>query len=276
MGTTYKMQVGEMVFWNGSAVQGAVMDEVCERNGIRRRFRKITPEQALKMALKTVYSGSQQGVVMVRKSKQGWAVVREMIGDDGNTYQQETNWRLDSEGRPVAGESIESDVSEAVRREFRNNCGMVSSASVGHGMSAIIEGEFRGVKMRSRGGLMFIPEPQLEAWRRFADDLEQSTGGRVVAHRIVCDSSAETVKAIVSQSVGELRTRYTDLHKELASLEGSEDKRKKRRCERIRRELDELRQTAEMIGASVSKTSEVLDGMLGEIQSEQAMAALIR
>ena len=91
---------GEIVMLTSTETERQTLIDVCESNEIKFTWQEMTPNNALRLALKEQCRGQ-----LVRKSKKGFVVVNEQLDDDGNEYETQEQFycSVDDIGEWIVG-----------------------------------------------------------------------------------------------------------------------------------------------------------------------------
>ncbi len=267
---------GEIVMVSSNETERQTLIDVCTANGIKFTWQEMTPNNALRLALKEHCRGH-----LVRKSKKGFAVVSEQLDDDGNAY--ETQEQMFCHHDPESGNWIigvtdenhywseDFDHSKIRHRVYELKTKVMAGVVSNHFGKLLIQ-EFDAVRMRPNGGAFFVPKDQLERWTKFATEYVEATGNTI--HRIQAGCDANTASAVMETAATELDQRYRDALDELAAANETTGKRRESKRKRLMAELDGIKATAENVSAAFGVASEIADKIQKRINVEKAMALM--
>ena len=263
---------GEIVMLTSTETERQTLIEVCDSNEIKFTWQEMTPNNALRLALKEQCRGQ-----LVRKSKKGFVVVNEQLDEDGNEYETQEQFycSVDDSGEWIVGTigSVSGGCDPLVihRRvqelKTRMMAGVVTSQ-----VGKILIAEFDAIRMRPNGGAFFVPKDQLERWTKFATEYTEATGNTI--HRIQAGCDANTASAVMETASADLETRYRETLDELANANEATGKRRASKRKRLLAELDGIKTTAENVSAAFGVASKIAGKIQKRINVEKAMAML--
>ena len=276
MNTPTKLDLvsGEIVMVSSNETERQTLIDVCTANAINWTWQEMTPNNALRIALKEQYRGQ-----LVRKSKKGFVVVNEQLDDDGNEYetQQQFYCRLDDDGdwqietTSLTESPSRNDLIE-VRIRVQQLKSTVMAGVVSNHFGKLLIQEFDAVRMRPNGGAFFVPKDQLERWTKFATEYVEATGNTI--HRIQSGCDANTASAVMETAAADLDQRYRDALDELAAANETTGKRRESKRKRLIAELDGIKATAENVSAAFGVASDIAAKIQKRINVEKAMALM--
>ena len=263
---------GEIVMLTSTETERQTLIDVCESNEIKFTWQEMTPNNALRLALKEQCRGQ-----LVRKSKKGFVVVNEQLDDDGNEYETQEQFycSVDDIGEWIVGttSSVSGGCDPLVihRRVQELKTRLMAGVVTGH-FSKLLMQEFDAIRMRPNGGAFFVPKDQLERWTKFATEYTEATGNTI--HRIQSGCDANTASAVMETASADLETRYRESLDELASANEATGKRRASKRKRLLAELDGIKTTAENVSAAFGVASKIAGKIQKRINVEKAMAML--
>lgn len=263
---------GEIVMITSRETERKTLIDVCTNNGIKFTWQEMTPNNALRIALKEQCRGH-----LVRKSKKGFVVVAEQLDDDGNEYetQQQFYVRVNDDGEWIVATVNDTDgvgdIATIDRRVQELETKVMAGVVSGH-VTKLMTQEFNAVRMRPNGGALFVPKEQLERWHKFASEYVEATGNTV--HRIQAGCDANTASAVMTTAAADLEQRYRETLDELDATSETTGKRRENKRKRLMEELDAIKATAENVSASFGVASKIATKIQKRINVEKAMALL--
>lgn len=258
---------GEIVMLSSTESERQVLMDVCARHGLEKfSWQVMTNSNALRIALKEVYRGH-----MIRKSKEGYVVVREDVNDDGNDYQTERNYRVDDLGIVYSNEEA-GDVESQVRQRVNELQGRLMSGVVTGHMSKLMMRYFSAVRMRPNGGAFFVPNTHLEKWNEFASDYVSSTNNTL--HRITSSCDTNTASAVMVTATEDLEQRYKETLEELSEASKSKGQRRANKTKRLLAALDDIALTATNVSSAFGQASDIAEKIQKRIKVEKAIALI--
>lgn len=274
MNTPTKLDLvsGEIVMVSSSETERKTLIDVCTANGIKFTWQEMTPNNALRLALKENCRGH-----LVRKSKKGFAVVSEQLDDDGNEYetQQQFYIRVNDDGEWIVGTVDDTDGGcdvLTIDRRVQELETKVMAGVVSNLFGKLLMQEFDAIRMRPNGGAFFVPREQLERWEKFATEYVEATGNTI--HRIQSGCDANTASAVMETAASDLDLRYQDALEELNLANESTGKRREKKRKRILQELDNIKATAENVSSAFGVASFIAEKIQRRIKIETAAALL--
>ena len=278
MNTPTKLDLvsGEIVMVSSNETERQTLIDVCTANGIKFTWQEMTPNNALRIALKENCRGH-----LVRKSKKGFAVVSEQLDDDGNAYEtqeqmychhhaESDEWIIGvTDDNGYCSDNFDHcKIIERVR-ELRTK---VMAGVVSNHFGKLLMQEFDAVRMRPNGGAFFVPKEQLERWTKFATEYVEATGNTI--HRIQSGCDANTASAVMETAAADLEQRYRETLDELEAANDATGKRRESKRKRLMAALDGIKATAENVSAAFGVASEIADKIQKRINVEKAMALM--
>ncbi len=264
---------GEIVMVSSTETERQTLIDVCTANGIKFTWQEMTPNNALRIALKENCRGQ-----LVRKSKKGFVVVNEQLDDDGNEYetQQQFYCRVDDDGDWSVGASQQQAASScnplAIQCRVKQLKTKVMAGVVSNHFGKLLMQEFDAIRMRPNGGAFFVPKDQLERWIKFATEYVEATSNTI--HRIQSGCDANTASAVMETAAADLDQRYREALDELAAANEATGKRREKKRKRLMAELDGIKATAENVSAAFGVASEIAAKIQKRINVEKAMALM--
>jgi hypothetical protein len=259
---------GAVVFWS--------LAEWTSRDKLLQGFNPlglnhVVPEMraapaALRDALEEVLGGPR---VLVRplSRRDGFTVVREERGPEGNSYAQELVACMDeANGSTDIRFHPQDDRAGRVQEAYQRQRGRLHGSQVSNVLVYLIE-SLGGTRLRPSGALYWLPGNRIDNWQLVAQAVEQSGEGRpsavyLLRHRM----DADAVRAVTDAIVSEINVEAGRIHDEVMAGELGE------------RALENRRELAASLRQKVVLYEELLDvGLSGLHQAvdraDQAAAA---
>ena len=221
---------------------------------------------ALRDALEDVLGGPR---ILVRPllRRDGFTVVREQRGEEGNSYLQEMVACLDpSNGSTDIRFHPHDDRAGRVQEAYQRQRGRLHGSQVSNVLVYLIE-SLGGTRLRPSGAIYWLPGNRIDNWQLIAQAVEQAGDGRpsavyLLRHRM----DADAVRAVTDAIVGEINVEAGRIHDEVMAGELGE------------RALEHRREQAACLRQKVVLYEELLDvGLSGLHQAvdraDQAAAA---
>lgn len=259
---------GEIVMLSSTETDRDVMKEICKKHGLEKfSWQVMTQANALRLALKENYRGH-----MVRKSKEGYVVVKESVNDDGNDYETERHYRINAD-YAVEGNEESKAVHKLVQDRVTMLRGrMMAGVVTGH-VSRLLVKHFGAIRMRPNGGCFFVPKESLERWNSWASDYVVCTGNTV--HRVQSGCDANTASAVMKTASEDLEQRYKETLEELSNAsENSSGRRLVKKRKRLMQELEDIKDTAKQVADSFGTSSAIASKIEKRIKVEKAIALM--
>ena len=263
---------GEIVMVSSTETERQTLIDVCTANGIKFTWQEMTPNNALRLALKEQCRGQ-----LVRKAKQGYVVVNERVDDCGNQYEtheqfyckvdKTENWQVWN----MTTARKDKDL-QAVNKRVKQLKTRIMAGVVSNHFGKLLMQEFDAVRMRPNGGAFFVPKEQLERWTKFATEYVEATGNTI--HRIQSGCDANTASAVMETAAADLEQRYRETLDELEAANDATGKRRESKRKRLMAALDGIKATAENVSAAFGVASEIADKIQKRINVEKAMALM--
>jgi hypothetical protein len=222
----------------------------------------------LKDALEEVLGGPR---ILVRPlaRRDGFAVIQEQRGEQGNAYTQDLVARIDdSNGQTKPVFTPSDDRATKVQDAYTRQLGLLHLTQVSASLVKLVE-SLGGTRLRPSGAIYWVPGNRIDEWQRIAQEFEKAGHGRpsavyLLRHRMDADS----VRAVRDAVVAEVQAESAHIHAEVMAGDLGE-----RALETRRTQAGELRQ-------KVLLYEELLDvGLQGLHQAvdtaDQATAAAI-
>lgn len=220
------------------------------------------PESALRRAVKEL----EERHVLVRKTREGWAVVYESIAGKDPEYSIECSVSLDAV-KALKVEPQGHPLEPTVRAAFDRFLEELTSEDISGWLTRTVQRRANAVALRDTGGVYFIPRPSLDIWRQVAGAIRSATNHQI--HEIPAMRSADAVQVILSAIDAEASAEAADFERAIDENQLGERGFKSRmaQCERV---MDKVATYESLLGQSITG----LRARLEEIKSNLAAAAL--
>jgi hypothetical protein len=223
---------------------------------------------ALRDALAEVLGGPR---ILVRPlaRRDGFTVVREQRGDEGNTYQQELLACLDgSNGSASIRFLPQDDRAVRVQEAYQRQRGRLHGSQVSNVLVDLIE-TLGGTRLRPNGAIYWLPGNLVGDWQPIAQAVEKAAEDKpsrlyLLRHRM----DADAVRAVTDAIIAEIQLEAARIHDEEMTGELGE-----RALEHRREQASSLRQKVlryeELLDVGLSNLHEAVD------RADQAAAAAV-
>jgi hypothetical protein len=195
------------------------------------------PAAALRDALEEVLGGPH---ILVRplRSRDGFVVVEEDRGEDGNHYHQRLIARVGEDGEPSF--TPDDERAARVRGAYGRQRGLLRAARVSGALVGVLE-SLGGTRLRPGGSVYWLPPHRLGEWQQAARAVEAAGVGRqnavyVLRHRM----DADAVRAVRDAVVAEVQAEATRIHDEVMTgeLGGRGLQTRRARAEELRQKIN--------------------------------------
>tara|TARA_Y100001938_G_scaffold138836_1_gene204903 strand:+ start:4917 stop:5783 length:867 start_codon:yes stop_codon:yes gene_type:complete len=224
--------------------------------------------QALNRALSLVFRGRDYTIKTV-KGTSGYIICgREDLGDGRRRYTEalRVTFKSSTSGEPVSLEyehgsedtsiQVHSWTLHQIEDEFRRQEGIIPANTLGTVLSKVARKE-RGVSMRPRGGMYWLPEDKREFWEKVAEVVNKANSDNTISimETIVNKNSLSAIRSGLIRQV-------TSGLKQLE--EGIED------GELGKRALKSRKNAAEELDDLIETYSEILNDTLSDLRDHQS------
>ena len=266
---TTKVRTGCVVFWT----LAAFADRARLKGGWNAAgFAHAVPDErenvsVLRDALAEVFGGSRF-LVRPLSARNGFTVVREVRGEDENTFATVLTAKVfGSELPTIAGDQSKS---QEVLAAYARHAGRVTSQQVSAALVRILQ-ELGGTRLRPSGSVYWLPGDQADAWRAVTQAVESAAdGGTSVGYVISHELDADSVVAVRDAIVHEVVSEGKRLMDEILTGDLGERAIKTRKAEaaELRRKVVRYE---EILGVGLSHLKKALD----DVEQTNASAALL-
>lgn len=220
--------------------------------------------QALQRSIREAFPGKHT-LIRPLSGEPGYAVVHEHSGGTEMEYEEEVRFFV--VGKRVLCSEMNHPKEEFIQEEYQKQKNLVTANKLG-GVLVKACHELKGIPLRNRGGLYWIPETNRSRWEEIVRVVEQSNI-RNTTHLLKTTTDRKTLDAVCDSLVYQVTQKLGDLETSLE--EGELGKRALRTREREAQELDDLMQTYEKI---LGKTLTSLRDRASDVESAASMALL--
>jgi hypothetical protein len=201
---------GALTYWTLSGeLDPAALAEGWEDAGLEES--KLPSPPSSTVALSRAVREQQSRHRLVRKTRDGYAIVNEKVAGNDLDYGVELHVSLDAAGR-VTGTPAEHIAIEQVRSDYDHHLGVCTAEDIGAWLCRLVR-EHDGVALRDTGGFYYVPPTRLEAWKQATRLL-----GAVSTHKVYlvpAMRSEDAVEAILAAVQGEAEAEAAQVEKEL-------------------------------------------------------------
>ncbi len=232
---------GGIVFWTlGEFTARAHLQTGFEAAG----FGQFVPEPrppagALKDALELVLGGSTT-LIRPLKTRDGFTVVREERGENGNAYLNSLVARINPDNLEITFTPLDQRAQPIVDA-FNEHLGLLRPAQVSAALVAILD-SLGGTRLRPTGAIYWLPPYQLDDWQRVAQAVENAGFGRphcvyLLRHQM----DADAIRAVRDAIVAEVSAEAARIDREVASGDLGERglENRKAQAEELRRKIQQ-------------------------------------
>lgn len=184
--------------------------------------------------------------------RRGWALVAETPTYSGDlAYATAAKMHLD-DCKSLQIDGADDSLHQTLKMSFAHHKAMLSATDVSMWLSARLIPRVEAVKLRTTGGVYFVPRQHLMTFRAWAQVLRDVSDHAV--YEVPALQSDEAVAAILAALIAEADTEIDALETELDTEElGSRAiKTREAKCEALRRKLETY---ADLLGVSVAQTN---------------------
>lgn len=260
---------GAVVWWtfSGDVNHADLVASLLER-GFTDDF--LPPPTSAERALGRAAKAQEQKRFLARPLGRGtgWAMVREVVQEDGNLKHEQTCKVL-----------LRKDVLELepaghedglrVKHDFDVYLPLIAAADVGTWVVTLAEKKLMGVRLRDRGGLYFIPANVVPLWRKLTEAVQAVNPGFQL-YEVPAMKSDEAVRAVLDAVVREAESEANEMQQQLT--DGELGKRalsaRVNRCDDIKAKLAHYEQ---LLGVSLDR----LRGNIDTLKADLGAAALL-
>lgn len=182
-----------------------------------------SPSQCLRGALATMHRCPE--LIRPLSTKEGFQVVREVRGADGNTYEPLHTVKVwagqNKEDEPrLEVTPCDWEYQEVLRQRLNTHLGMITSTAVGNALVMILNHHLKGTCLRPNGGIYWVENGKLPTWRHVARAAEASAvSGDTCVYCIEHRLTEETVRAVRDGICAEVRAEAAKISQEILSGE---------------------------------------------------------
>lgn len=181
-------------------------------------FEKFCPEPrppagALRDALEHVLGGPKT-LIRPLEDRDGFTVVDEDRGKNGNVYRNSLVARIDADTLQITFVPFD-DRATAITESFNENLGLLKPAQVSHALVAILDSMF-GTRLRPSGAVYWLPADRLDDWQRVGHAVEAASAGRPHAVYILRNQmDADAVRAVQDAVVTQIAAEAASIEAEV-------------------------------------------------------------
>jgi len=231
------------------------------------------PEQrpavaCLRDALQDVFAGAK---VLIRPlaAKNGFSVVNENRGEDGNTYSTVLTAKTygDNAAPIFSGNLAKID---EVNAAYHQHFGRITSGQMGGVLVRVLQ-KLGATRLRPTGGVYWLPGSRLGEWEAAMEGVEYAAdGGKATCYVIRHQLDAASVRAVRDGLVTEVNTEVARLTEEIQSGDLGERaiKSRKQEAAQLRNKVAEYER---ILGVGLEQLRKALD----EVEQTNAVAALL-
>lgn len=159
------------------------------------------PAGALKDALDRVLGGSHT-LIRRLKTRDGFTVVTEERGEQGNAYRNSLVARINSETLDITFTPFD-ERAQAIVDAYNEHLGLLRAPQVGASLVAVLD-SLGGTRLRPTGAIYWLPEHRLDDWQRVAQVVESAGVGKpnciyLLRHPMDADAIHAVRDAIVAE-----------------------------------------------------------------------------
>ncbi len=204
--------MGGLVYWH---IDGDCTIEpiaaAAEQAGLKERPFARTSLNALKATLE--FLSPKDVLVRPLSGKDGYAQVRETVGEDENTYDGLATIKVVDD----ALELVHGDCDlGAVRYEFAKRLASFSKESVAGYLGRVVQA-LGGTALRPNGAIYWIPETALDRFRTCGEGVEAAGQNKV--YLLTLEHDAELVRSVGDAIVAEVSAAADQIDREIDSQE---------------------------------------------------------
>jgi len=185
---------GATVFWDTSSVsRSAMVAAFAAVFGEDSAALRVQPEdtnfRALKRAVERRFRNGRGRAreLLVRASETAITVVREKVGGTANEYETLHSFPVPIANEDGTGWSVPP--SDEIRDDFLREKGILDAVLVGKAITNFVERDLQGTRIRSAGGIYWVPEAHLPQILRFAEVIEARSAVRLNLLTTVADGA---------------------------------------------------------------------------------------
>lgn len=161
-----------------------------------------------------------ESALMVRSMQKGFAVVREIRGDENerkNEYRHEYAFWLEGDNKDrLRMDPYNEEVAKSVVSYFAQYCSYVTGTNATKAMVHLV-GHLKGTTLRPSGGVYSIFDTQLMTWKRIASVFERAAAiGECKVYVIRHKLDPDSIKAIHDALAEEIKAEMGDTENFLA------------------------------------------------------------
>jgi hypothetical protein len=173
----------------------------------------------LKDALEEVLGGPRT-LIRPLARRDGFVVVQEQRGEQGNAYCQELLARIvEGNGAPCPEFSPCDDRAAKVLESYRRQLGLLHATQVSTVLVKLVE-SLGGTRLRPSGAIYWLPGHRLDDWQKAADVFAQAGRGRPSAVYLLRHKmDADAVRAVRDAVVAEVQAEAMRIHDEIMTGE---------------------------------------------------------
>jgi hypothetical protein len=212
---------GAVVFWSAGPTQRELLDSRLDQIGLA-KFLPLprTDAACLKDSLKDycrgpglAYGASDKEVqAHVNPELNGFEVVNVQRGNDKNHYTTDFSAKLE-QGEVTVTQGL-ADLA-AIQQSFGIHSGLITGQSVGAAMVQILA-HLKGVSLRPRGSVYWLPGSSLDVWRQVAVAVEECCmGGSTKAYVMTTVMDSGSMRAVKDAVCREVTDASEVLRKEI-------------------------------------------------------------
>jgi hypothetical protein len=173
----------------------------------------------LKDALDEVLGGPRT-LIRPLARRDGFAVVQEQRGEQGNVYCQELLARVvEGNGAPCPEFIPGDDRAVKVLESYRRQLGLLHTTQVSAALVKLVE-SLGGTRLRPSGAIYWLPGHRLDGWQKAAGVFEQAgRGGPSAVYLLRHNMDADAVRAVRDAVVAEVQAEARRIHDEVLTGE---------------------------------------------------------
>lgn len=151
------------------------------------------PSAALKGALATVYHDARY---LIRPLKRrGYCVAEETRGDGQNDWKQIASAAINEDGTlDISG--TDWTTAHSIREAFDAHQQLVAAGQLSGILSRLAQGTFHGTALRPSGGIYWLAQERLPAWRAIGAAVEAAATKSSAVYLIQHDLTPEAIRAV--------------------------------------------------------------------------------
>ena len=226
-----------------------------------------TPAEALNRAVHAFQN--KRTLARPLGGKRGWALVSEATSNDGNDLQYDTlcTARVDSDGHLHISHN-NPDLNKQILGRYHYYRNTLTATDVSMWLSGRLIAQAHAIKLRSTGGVYFIPHEQLDTFKAWAGLLRGISDH--VVYEVPALKSDEAVEAILAALMAEADTEVGAMETEL----DTEDLGKRALKTRTRR-CDDLRVKLVAYEGLLGRSMDAMQGRLEGLQAALVEASML-